>query len=79
MDSRFLRKIIFLREINKKQNPEKKLMPLWEPPIIPHVDPLWNMGVAQVRVGAQSGVGPGPGWGTYGPLWAHMGPFLLNK
>ena len=23
------------------------------------------------RVGAQSGLGPGPGWGPYGPLWAH--------
>ena len=32
-----------------------------------------------VRVGAQSGLGPGPGWGPYGPLWAHiwanMGPY----
>ena len=31
------------------------------------------------RVGAQSGLGPGPGWGPYGPLWAHiwahMGPY----
>ena len=24
------------------------------------------------RVGAQSGLGPGPGWGPNGPLWAHM-------
>ena len=34
------------------------------------------------RVGAQSGLGPGPGWGPYGligPLWAHMGPILLKK
>ena len=44
------------------------------------------------RVGAQSGLGPGPGWGPYGPigpLWAHkdpdgpiralMGPILFNK
>ena len=30
-------------------------------------------------VGAQSGSGPGPGWGPYGPLWAHMGPILLKK
>ena len=31
---------------------------------------------------AQSGLGPGPGWGPYGPigpLWAHMGPILLKK
>ena len=27
------------------------------------------------RVGAQSGLGPGPGWGTYGPMWALMGPY----
>ena len=30
------------------------------------------------RVGAQSGLGPGPGWGPYGPigpLWAHKGPY----
>ena len=26
------------------------------------------------RVGAQSGLGPGPGWGPYGPMWALMGP-----
>ena len=30
------------------------------------------------RVGAQSGLGPGPGWGPYGPIygpiWALMGP-----
>ena len=37
--------------------------------------------------GAQSGLGPGPGWGPYGsiymgpygpiygPMWAHMGPY----
>ena len=25
------------------------------------------------RVGAQSGLGPGPGWGPYGPIWALMG------
>ena len=34
------------------------------------------------RVGAQSGLGPCPGWGPYGPLWAHralMGPILLKK
>ena len=24
------------------------------------------------RVGAQSGLGPGPGWGPYGPIWALM-------
>ena len=28
---------------------------------------------------AQAGLGPGPGWGPYGPLWAHiwvlMGPY----
>merc|ERR1712078_459466 len=31
-----------------------------------------------LRVGAQSGLGPGPGWGPYGPigpLWAHKGPY----
>ena len=37
----------------------------------------------QLRVGAQSGLGPSPGWGPvrvgahmgpYGPIWAHMGP-----
>ena len=36
----------------------------------------WNTG--PVRVGAQSGLGPGPGWGPYGPigsLWAHKGPY----
>ena len=27
------------------------------------------------RVGAQSGLGPGPGWGPYGPIWALMGPY----
>ena len=31
------------------------------------------------RVGAQSGLGPGPGWGPYGPIygpmWAHVGPY----
>ena len=26
------------------------------------------------RVGAQSGLGPGPDWGPYGPIWALMGP-----
>ena len=35
-------------------------------------------GPGPVRVGAQSGLGPGPGWGPYVPLWAHiwahMGP-----
>ena len=25
-----------------------------------------------VRVGARSGLGPGPGWGPYGPIWALM-------
>ena len=33
--------------------------------------------LARARVGAQSGLGPGPGWGPYGPigpLWAHRGP-----
>ena len=24
------------------------------------------------RVGAQSGLGPGPGWGPYGSIWALM-------
>ena len=28
---------------------------------------------------AQSGLGPGPGWGPYGPIWALMGPILLKK
>ena len=28
------------------------------------------------RVGAQSGLGPGPGWGPYGPIWALMGPYV---
>ena len=32
-------------------------------------------GWGRARVGAQSGLGPGPGWGPYGPLWAHMGPY----
>ena len=34
--------------------------------------------LARARVGAQSGLGPGPGWGPYGPLWAlwsHVGPY----
>ena len=34
--------------------------------------------MARARVGAQSGLGPGPGWGPYGPigpLWAHKGPY----
>ena len=30
---------------------------------------------ARARVGAQSGLGPGPGWGPYGPIWALMGPY----
>ena len=25
--------------------------------------------------GAQSGLGPSPGWGPYGPIWALMGPY----
>ena len=25
--------------------------------------------------GAQSGLGPGLGWGPYGHLWVHMGPY----
>ena len=29
------------------------------------------------RVGAQSGLGPGPGWGPYGPIWARM--FFFEK
>ena len=36
----------------------------------------------RARVGAQSGLGPGPGWGPYGPigpLWAHKGPILGKK
>ena len=28
------------------------------------------------RVGAQSGLGPGPGWGPYGPIWTLMGPYM---
>ena len=31
-----------------------------------------------LSLGAQSGLGPGPGWGPYepiGPLWAHKGPY----
>ena len=28
--------------------------------------------LARARVGAQSGLGPGPGWGPYGPIWALM-------
>ena len=35
--------------------------------------------LARARVGAQSGLGPGPGWGPHGPLWAHMGPILFRK
>jgi len=35
-----------------------------------HVIP--NAGL--VRDGAQSGLGPGPGWGPYGPIGALMGP-----
>ena len=31
--------------------------------------------LARARVGAQSGLGPGPGWGPYGPIWALMGPY----
>ena len=27
------------------------------------------------RVGAQSWLGPGPGWGPYGPIWALMDPY----
>ena len=44
--------------------------------------------VAKVGFGGQSGLGPGPGWGpygsiwaimgTYGPLWAHMGPYVSS-
>ena len=30
--------------------------------------------LARARVGAQSGLGPGPGLGPYGPLWAHKRP-----
>ena len=39
---------------------------------------------ARARVGAQSGLGPSPGWGPdgpIGPLWAHralMGPYVPN-
>ena len=43
---------------------------------------LWELVRARARVGAQSGLGPGPGWGLYGPrgpLWTHMGPILLEK
>ena len=35
---------------------------------------LFDCSLARARVGAQSGLGPDPGWGPYGPLWAHMGP-----
>ena len=28
--------------------------------------------LGRARVGAQSGLGPGPGWGPYGPIWALM-------
>ena len=41
-----------------------------------------QVALARARVGAQSGLGPGPGWGPYGPigpLWAHKGPILLKK
>ena len=31
------------------------------------------------RVGAQSGLGPGTGWGPYGPLWALMGPYGIGQ
>ena len=37
--------------------------------------PLWKSPMELVRVGAQSGLGPGPGWGPYGPigpLWARF-------
>ena len=39
---------------------------------------LASIVVARAWVGAQSGLGPGPGWGPYGPigpLWAHKGPY----
>ena len=39
---------------------------------------LDNSDRARARVGAQSGLGPVPGLGPYGPLWAHralMGPY----
>ena len=35
--------------------------------------------LARARVGAQSGLGPGPGWGPYGPILALMGPILFKK
>ena len=28
------------------------------------------------RGGAPSGLGPCPGWGPYGPIWALMGPYM---
>ena len=36
---------------------------------------LHSQTLARARVGAQSGLGPGPGWGPYGPIWALMGPY----
>ena len=31
---------------------------------------LCAIGEGPARVGAQSGLGPGPGWGPHGPIWA---------
>ena len=60
--------------------------PIWAlmgPYIVPY-GPLWalmgaygpeksqKIRLCWVRVGAQSGLGPGPGWGPYGPIWALM-------
>ena len=34
------------------------------PPKLPQLDTL------------DHGLGPGPGWGPYGPIWALMGPYM---
>ena len=34
---------------------------------------LYGYGLATCRVGAQSGLGPGPGWGPYGSSWTGLG------
>ena len=33
-----------------------------------------TFGAGPGRVGVESGLGPGPGWGPYMPIWAPMGP-----
>ena len=39
----------------------------------------WSNTMSLPKLGALSGLGPCPGWGPYGPLWAHiwahMGPY----